>query len=281
MSIFTPIRTTLLLILFFYQPLFADSATNSQTTYHFGVVPQFNATQIVKIWRPILDVLQQETGVNLKLAGSDSISTFEQEFAAGKFDFVYMNPYHFVLAQRSQGYQPLLRDIGKKLYGIIVVHKESTIQKVKDLDGKLVVFPSPNALGASLMPRAEFQNIHHIEIRPSYVLSHSSVYLNVALGKADAGGGVQKTLQQQPKALREMLRIIHRTREVVPHPIAVHPRVNRIIRDKIKQTLLDMGSTLKGQQLLSRVPIKKIGMASTEDYYPLLELGLESFYQGN
>jgi phosphonate transport system substrate-binding protein len=260
------------------KPAASETTAEPPTTYLFGVVPQFSATQIVATWRPILDALEAATGRQFRLAGSDSIPAFEEEFAAGRFDFVYMNPYHFVHAERSQGYQPLVRDVGSMLYGIIVVRKDSPIQSVEELQHKRVAFPAPNALGASLLPRAELQRRYGIEIEPRYVRSHSSVYLNVALGKTDAGGGVQKTLEQQPQPVQDALRVLHRTQEIVPHPVAVHPRVPRQIRDQVAAALLTLGNSAQGRELLAAVPIEQIGPASAEDYRPLLALDLETFY---
>ncbi len=269
----------LMIMLSIARPGAAETSVDEPETYLFGVVPQFNATDIMAIWRPILDALEMETGLRFRLVGSDSIPAFEKEFSVGRFDFVYMNPYHFVHAERSQGYRPLVRDVGNMLFGIIVVRKDSPLQSASDLHGKVVAFPAPNALGASLMPRAEFQNTYSIKIEPDYVRSHSSVYLNVVLGKTDAGGGVQKTLAQQPEQVRDKLRIIYRTQEVVPHPVAAHPRVHIEIREQVKEALLSLGQSEQGKRLLSRVPIRTIGPASSEDYQPLLDFGLEPLYQ--
>ena len=165
------------------------------------------------------------------------------------------------------------------LFGIIVVRKDSPIESVMDLHNKVVAFPAPNALGASLIPRAAFLHTYNIQIRPRYVRSHSSVYLNVALGKTDAGGGVQKTLEQQPTHLRDALRVIHSTQKVVPHPVAAHPRVPIGIREQVKAAFLTLGMSTRGRELLSRVPIKTIGTASSDEYRSLLDLGLESLYE--
>ena len=260
-------------------PVFAEDNPSETKPYLFGVVPQFNASRIMEVWQPILDTLAKETGLAFRLVGSDSIPEFEQEFSQGRFDFVYMNPYHFIHAERSQGYQPLVRDVGRMLYGILVVRKDSLLQSVEELDGKVVAFPAPNALGASLMPRAEFRNVYAIDVEPRYVKSHSSVYLNVALGKVDAGGGVQKTLEQQPENLKRKLRVIHQTQKVVSHPVAAHPRVPADDRQQVKNALLKLGQSEHGRALLSRVPVDVIGVASPEDYKPLMELGLELLYE--
>jgi phosphonate transport system substrate-binding protein len=112
-------------------------------------------------------------------------------------------------------YLPLVRD-NKPHRGIVVVRKGGPITKIADLDGKTVAFPSPNAIGATLMTRAELERLFGVKVVPLYVKSHSSVYLHVAKGLAAAGGGVMKTLQEQDAAVRDLLSVLHTT-EVMPN----------------------------------------------------------------
>ncbi|RMG33843.1 MAG: phosphate/phosphite/phosphonate ABC transporter substrate-binding protein [Gammaproteobacteria bacterium] len=246
--------------------------------YSVGVVPQFEARRLHQIWRPILDYLQQKTGHTFKLEGSPTIPEFETEFEAGRFDFVYMNPYHLIVANREQGYRPILRDVGRELFGLLVVRIDSQIQKMQDLEGKVIAFPAPNALGASLQMRQELHDLFGLQIVPRYVKTHDSVYLNVLLGQADAGGGVQKTLNRQQPQIRKALKIIHKTRPVAPHPIAVHPRVPAEAAEKVTRALLALGETPEGAALLAKIPIKKIGRAGLQDYEILKTMKLERFY---
>ncbi len=252
--------------------------TNAETIYSIGVVPQFEARRIAEIWQPILAEISQLSGVKLELKASPNIPAFEQQFTAGEFDFAYMNPYHAIIANKKPGYAPLLRDNGRSLFGIIVVKKDSPIQSVSELDGKTVAFPAPNALGAALLPRAEFDRKFKIKINELYVKSHSSVYLNVLLGKAEAGGGVQKTLSQQAKEIRDQLRVLYQTTKVAPHPLTAHPRIDAAIQDRVKTAFLQLGDSEKGRMLLKAIPMKQIGPASIDDYAPLKEMGLDQYY---
>lgn len=273
----------LIVLLFFVCSLSQASNNHHDPTmqaqeYVIGIVPQFETRRMHQIWQPILDYLHQETGYRLVLRGSPTIPNFENEFMQGKFDFAYMNPYHIMLANQLQGYLPLVRDIGRTLYGVLVVRKDGPIRSVKDLANQVIAFPAPNALGASLQIRQEMTDKYQIPIQPIYVKTHDSVYLSVLLGEAAAGGGVQKTLDSQKPAYRSALRIIHSTQPVVPHPLAAHPRVPEKVRNAIKQALLKLAQSKQGQDLLNKIPMKKIGPAQIEDYLPLKELGLERFY---
>lgn len=249
----------------------------SAESYTFGVVPQYEQRQLFAIWKPLLAELETRTGLSFRMVGVPTIPAFEKEFLKGSYDFVYMNPYHLLKANQSQGYVPLIHDKAN-LRGILVVRRENAIQSPSELNGKVVAFPSPNALGASLLMRADLSRLFHTDITPLYVKTHNSVYLHVAKGLADAGGAVEKTLEEQPSPIRDALRILYTSRDIPAHPIAVHQRIPKEDAEKVRLALLEMAATEEGRALLARVPMKQPVAASMADYAPMLNWGLESFW---
>ena len=103
--------------------------------------------------------------------------------------------------------------------------------------------------------------------------------MNVALGKFTAGGGVQKTFNQQNKNVKNKLKIIYTTSKVSPHPIACHPRVSDDLVNKISQAFINIGNDKNKRKLLSNIPMKKIGKASLSDYEELKIMGLQKYYK--
>ncbi|MBV0933615.1 phosphate/phosphite/phosphonate ABC transporter substrate-binding protein [Marinobacterium weihaiense] len=246
--------------------------------YTMGVVPQFEQRKLFDIWHPIIQALQPALDFRLELVGSPKIPVFEKKFLAGEYDFAYMNPYHLLKANESQGYIPLVQDGSRHLKGILVVHKDSPYARVEQLDGKMIAFPSPNALGASLLMRADLESLFKLTYFPRYVQTHSSVYLNVALGQTAAGGGVYSTLKQQPPEVRERLRVIYKTRSMSPHPLSAHPRVPAEHREALRQAWLKLATTDAGRRLMARIPMYQPVVAQLEDYAEMRAWGLDRFY---
>ncbi len=248
-------------------------------TFTIGIVPQFDARTIQQTWRPILKELQQRTGHSFILRGSQTIPVFEHQLLAGEFDFAYVNPYQLLKTTAPNEYIPLVRDVAADLRGILVVRKDSPYMNIEELRDQNIAFPSPNALGASLMIRSMLTREVKIPFKPRYVNSHDSVYLNVVLGNTAAGGGVASTLAHQSATVRDQLRILHTTVAVAPHPLTAHPRVPEAIRDAVQQAMLSLGKTKSGQKLLVKVPIKNIATAQLKDYEPLKKMRLDEFYE--
>jgi len=248
--------------------------------YRVGIVPQLEARKLHAIWQPILDELAVATGHTFTLVGEKDIPAFEKAFAAGDYDFVYLNPWHAVIAWELQGYTPIVKDASRELKGVLVVPENSDIDEIQDLDGAEIAFPAPNAFGASLLMRADLKFLHGIDITPVYVDTHTSVYLNVVLGTTAAGGGILSTLNEQAPIVREQLRILYSTRASSPHPISAHPRVDPAVVARVTEALLAMAAHAESQAMLESIPMKGIGKATLAEYLVLRDWGLRDFYAG-
>jgi len=249
--------------------------------YIVGVVPQF-ATQIISsTWEPLLEELAAKTGDTFELVIETDITQFEVAFERGDYDIAYMNPWHAVIAFETQGYVPIVKDGANSLKGILIVKADSEISEVSQLDNAEIAFPSPNALSASLLMRTELATLHGLTVTPLYVRTHPSVYLNVALGKSLAGGGVLRTLRAQPQSLQDQVKIIYETREVSPHPIVAHRSISAEARLKIANALLEIAAEPEGAALFAGIPMQQPMSAKLEEYLALRDWRLREFYVAN
>jgi phosphonate transport system substrate-binding protein len=248
----------------------------AEPTYSFSVAPQFERRKLFGIWQPIVDDLQRRTGLRFELVTSLSVGDYDSDAKNGRYDFIYVNPHMMPLIDKQPGYQPLVRD-SAPLHGILVVRKDSPLQRVEDLRDKTLAVPSMSALGASLLLRAELDRDFGVKTRPIIAKTHSSVFLHVVNGLADAGGSVQKALAEQDDRIRDSLRVLHRTRDVPSHPIAGNLRVPEKVREQVRRAFLAMSADPSGRALLAEVPMREAVAASAEDYQVLKTLKLDSY----
>ncbi len=266
-----------LFIIFVLFQMWHTPVASGADTYTFGIVPQYDQRQMFATWKPILNELEKRTGLSFRLVPTPTIPAFEKEFLKGGYDFVYLNPYHLVKANKAAGYIPFVRD-RNDLRGILVARKDSPIKSPSELNGKTLVFPAPNSMGASLLMRADLSNLFHIKFKALYVTSHDSVYLHVAKGLAEAGGGVEKTLQEQEGAVKDALKVIYETRPMPSHPVASHPRIPNAVVEKVRKAFIEMETTPGGRELLAKIPMKHPVAAAMKEYAPMMKWGLDTFW---
>jgi phosphonate transport system substrate-binding protein len=239
----------------------------------FGVVPQQSAQELAKSWLPILAYLQQKTGLRLAFETAKDIPTFEQRLAAGEYDIAYMNPFHYVVFHAAQGYEAFAREKGAKLQGLIVVRRDSGIKDIAELSGASVVFPAPLAFAATILPLAHFKNLG-IAVTPHFAASHDSVYLAVIKGFFPAGGGIRRTFDNLKPEIKDQLRVLWKTPEYTPHPLAAHPRFPKPDLARLSAAMLDMDDSPEGRELLARLGIKGFEAGGDADYADVRGLGI-------
>lgn len=243
--------------------LFAISTSASDKPYSFGVVPQQSAKQLARLWTPIFQYIERNSGVKLQFATAKNIPEFEKRLSAGVYDFAYMNPYHFTVFNQDPGYRSLLVRIDQPIKGIVVVRKDSPLTSLEDLAGESLAFPSPAAFAASVLPRAQLSQ-QQISYTPRYVSSHDSVYLNVAKGIFPAGGGVKRTFNNTKPEVKAQLKVLWTTKPYTPHAIAFHPRVNNADYEEVQRAFIAMSTTEEGKALLKSLKIK-VGLREAQD----------------
>lgn len=270
-AVFNGLKSSLLAV-----ALLASSALQAADpdVITFGVVPQQTASKLAKSWRPILRHLSEKTGLKIRFKTASSIPIFEQRLAEGAYDIAYMNPYHYTEFSKDPGYRAFVKAKNKSIQGIIVVRKDSKINQLSDFDQQTLAFPAPAAFAASMLPRAEFA-LNDIEVTPKYVSSHDSVYMSVASGTYVGGGGVKRTLAAVSPEIRDQLKVLWTSEPFTSHPMAAHPRLDQDRVDKIRNALLDMENTEKGQLLLKKLVWKGIEQADDKRWDDVRGLGLE------
>ena len=250
----------------------------SKNRFTFEVVPQFPPSVIFTTWGSLLDRIGKKSGICFELIVPHDIPEFESDLSRGRADFIYANPYHFLVAQKKQKYSPLLAEGKNLLSGLIVQKASNPISSLKSLDGKEIAFPSPNAFGASLLVRAELAK-KGIKIQPVFVATHSNVYRSVIVGDTAAGGGLSSTLESEPKEIQDRLKVIYKTKEFTPHPIAARPTVPSNIRSAFLNSFLSCTEEESCKKDLAAVGIKNPKKVTVDDYKNIEMLNLEKFIQ--
>lgn len=255
----------------------AWAACAQAASYTVAVVPQFPALEIHRTWTPLLHQLSHATGHEFKLVQFASIPEFERCFLRGEADFVFLNPYHMLMAHKTQRYLPLVREKNRLLSGIVVVRAEHPARTLTDLAGETIAYPAPNAFGASLYIRSLLAE-RRLATQAVYAKTHSNAYRQVMTGQAAAAGGIRSTLEREPEEVRQGLRILFETPPVAPHPLAAHPRIDPAVRRQVIDAWLAMAQQEETQPLLRAVQMPTPTAADHgRDYAPLERLHLEAF----
>ncbi len=243
---------------FLSMPLFADNHP-----YRVGIVPQQSASVLARVWIPVLQYLEAQTGLKLQFQTAKDIPTFEDRVFAQEYDLAYMNPYHYVVFSEKPGYRAFAKERNKSITGLIVVRKDSEVQDLSALNGTTLAFPSPGAFAASVLPRANLTQMG-IDFQPQYVSSHDSVYKAVAKGLFPAGGGILRTFRNMPDDIQSELRVLWETRQYTPHAFAFRPGMANDDVQRLQAAMVAMHQNPEGRALLDTLGFKN-GLEAAAD----------------
>jgi len=243
----------------------AWASEKSGKKFTFGIVPQQSAIVLAKKWMPIFKYLSEKTGYTFVFKTTQSIPEFEKNLAAKKYDFAYMNPYHYTVFHENPGYRALLKQGNKQIRGILVAHKDSDIKGLEELRGLKLAFPAPAAFAATVIPQSVMKR-EGIEHESFYVSSHESVYKNVAYGNFVVGGGIERTFANTPDSIREQLKIIWKSKGYTPHAIASSPDIQDVVVERVIEAFLAMNNDPKGKKLLESLKFKNVVKAKNADW---------------
>lgn len=238
----------------------------------FGVVPQQSAAKLAEQWQPLLDRWGELAGVELKFATARDIPTFEKCLAAGEYNVAYMNPYHFTLVNQTPGYTAIAHAKDKKITGILVT-KADWKGDLQDLQQQTIAFPAPRAFAASIINQSELTQ-KGIVFDTKYVGSHDSVYLGVAKGLYQAGGGVSRTFHSLDESVRNQLKILYKTAPYTPHAIAVSHSVVTETREALQNSIETLNRDAKAQGSFHLLNIKGLQHAEDKDWNDVVQLGI-------
>jgi phosphonate transport system substrate-binding protein len=224
-------------------------------------------------WAPIVQHVAQTTGIELELTTGADIPSYQNEIKDGKFDFAYVNAYHYTLFHDSVGYDAFARQQGADTVGIIVVRKASPIKSVADLKGTTMAFPAPTAIAATVLQLSHLQS-EKVDVRPTYMSTMDNVYSAVARGLYPAGGGEMRTFESMDSTMRNDLRILWSAKPIPAHPFFAHPRVPKEVVAKVQKAMVELSTTDSGKNLLRAVRFKGIEATSDSDYNEVRSLKL-------
>lgn len=242
--------------------------------YSFGIGPQQSASELAKRWTPIMQYLSEKSGVPLTFKTAKDIPSFQAQMKVGEFDFAFINPFHYLLFNKSAGYRAFAQETEGKLVGVLVVKKDGPIKDVSQLNGLTLAFPAANALAATWLP------MHHLKekgvnVTPQYVISMDSVYRSVAKGLFPAGGGETRTLGTIDAEVRSQLDVLWISEALPPFAFVAHPRVPKEVVAKVQKAMDEMDQNPQGMALLKSINFKGMRKASDSDYQSMRAMNIK------
>jgi phosphonate transport system substrate-binding protein len=190
-----------------------------------------------------------------------------QALTEGKVDFFHDSVVPTLVLSKRAGSVPILRQwkYGEADYkGLIVVKKNSGIDSLADLKGKVIAFEEPHSTSATVLPRMllEEKKLKLIQMKTpgtvkpdaiGYVYGSDGNSVNVLItGRADAATTIHRELDRLKPDVRDSLKVLDTTVTVPRNLVAVRKDLDPKLLKALKEVLLNMDKDPEGQGVLKR-----------------------------
>ncbi len=260
-----------------YEPQYSNiSPIEKKSVYIFGVHPLHNPKRLFEVYQPMVDYINARIdGSELRLEASRNYAAYDKKLFSGYFHFSLPNPYQTIISLQN-GYRVFGKMADDENFrGIILVRKDSQIKEVKDLLGKVVSYPAPTALAATMMPQWYLQQ-HGLSVKDditnSYVGSQESSIMNVYLGKSVAASTWpppwRAFIKERPE-IAEQVMIKWETKPLLNNGLVVRKDVPVELVERVKKIIFTLHRNPEGRKILSAMELSRYEKADDTTYEPV------------
>ena len=210
-------------------------------TLSFGAISTVNNSIMEKKLTPLIDYISKTVSKDLKFKTSFDYADTIEQFKNSNYDLGFIGPSPFVIATHKQKNRlKIIAGLNNAKNGyfhsVIIVKKDSKINKLSDLKNRSFAFGSPKSTLSYFMPMymLKKENIDKELSKYVFLGKHDKVAKNVIMGKYDAGGLKASVAKKYAKYIK----VIKKSQDVPDFIVVASSKFPDSLVKKIRQALL-------------------------------------------
>jgi phosphonate transport system substrate-binding protein len=266
------------------QPSFAEVVLppRQKDTLKIAVGAIISPTKSLVFYEDIFDYIGEKLGREVEMVQRKTYAEVNFLLEEGRIDAAFVCSRPYVEGHRDFGMELLCVPMcfGKTEYcSYFIVHKDSLIQKLEDLRGKVFAFSDPLSNTGMLIPtytlammgeRPESFFRRHI-----FTYSHDNSIRSVTEKLVD-GAAVDSLIWEYLKAedpkWTAQTRIIYRSTPCGIPPVVVSPGIAPQLKEKLRSAFLNMHNDSRGREILKRILIDRFTVIEDSAYNSIRQM---------
>ena len=256
----------------------AIAADSDPDTLKVALLPDENASELIKRNQPLKDYLEQTLNRKVQLIVTTDYSSMIEAMRFGRIDLAYFGPLSYVLAKTKSDIEPFAAMVtdGKPTYrSVVIANADSGIDTYADVQGKKVAYGDRASTSSHLIPKTlllEAGMTAGSDYEQHFVGTHDAVAVNVANGNADAGGlsevifnhVVSKGLIDSKK-----IKVLGYSKEYPQYPWAMRSNLTDELKASVRAAFIE----LKDPEVLKNFKAEGFVAITDADYDVIREMG--------
>lgn len=224
----------------------SQQAFSAEAPLSFGVFPYLSPQQLLTQFKPLSNHLELAAGQPISIETAPDYAAFRDRTREGKYDIIFTAPHFGRLAETESQYQPIAVT-RYRVKGVVLVAKDSAVQQLSDLRGKVLAVPPRvsmvHVLVAELFRARGLVPGRDITLREFDTNQNSMA----APLRGDSDAGATGPLVFGSYGRRDQLRLIAQTPDVPGFLMLAHPRVSAAAVERLRKAAFAFGDTPAGQ----------------------------------
>ena len=256
----------------------AHAANPNPETLKVALLPDENASELIKRNQPLKDYLEKELGKKVDLVVTTDYSSMIEAMRFGRIDIAYFGPLSYVLAKGKADIEPfaaMVSDGNPTYRSVVIANANANVNSLSDIKGKKVAFGDRASTSSHLIPKtlmAEAGVVNDRDYQQHFVGSHDAVAVNVANGNAEVGGlseVIWKTLLARKLGDAGKVKVIAYSKEYPQYPWTMRSDLKPELKDKIRTTFVN----LKDPAVLKNFKADGFAPITDNDYDVIRDMG--------
>jgi len=263
------------------------SPSISKKVIKFGFVPVRNVEEMTREYTLLAEYLEKKTGYHFEVYPFKDYATLLEKFITKEVDLATAGSFVAYRAIKELGAEPLARPERKGISfytGLIVVRRDSGIRSLKDLKGKSFAYVDVNTSAGYLYPRALIKRLGYNPDKffgeVKFAGRHDAAFLAVYHRQVVAGAAKNLVfydlVRDNPDFKKSML-ILAESEGFPEKPIVARADLEKEVKEKIRQTLLKMGTDLQAKEVLRKIDADRFIETTLSDFSELEKLYKELY----
>jgi phosphonate transport system substrate-binding protein len=227
----------------------APAAEADPAVLKVALLPDENASELIKRNQPLKDYLENQLGKQIELIVTTEYSSMIEAMRFGRIDVAYFGPLSYALAKSKAEIEPFaaMVETGKPTYrSVVIASVNSGVNALTDIRGKKMVFGDPASTSSHLIPKSMLEDagvVHDRDYQQNFVGARDAVAANVANGNADAGGlseVIWNRLLERKLVDASKVKVLGYSKEYPQYPWTMRSDLNSNLKGNIRNAFLTL-----------------------------------------
>ncbi len=254
------------------------SSNPDPETLKVALLPDENASTVIKNNKPLEIYLEKELGKKIELVVTTDYSSMIEAMRHGRIDMAYFGPMSYVLAKQKSDIEPFaaMKQKGSTTYqSVLIANTGAGIAKISDIVNKNVAYGDKASTSSHLIPKsilAENGLKAGENYREHFAGAHDAVAMAVQNGHAQAGGlskPIFESLVQRGLVDPNKVKVLAESKPYPQYPWTMRSNLKPELKEKIRAAFLN----LKDPEVLKPFKADGFGPISDKDYDVVRSLG--------